>query len=237
MISDYNIKCFIHDLKRAADSYRFVLSSITDHTCDLIILFATDSFNVRYTVETCIRLEDLLRQYDYRAYAHDIAAQMRKRLDDIIEKERVNMVNDIDRNVYCRLVSGLTVAPPGIKYNSMFKTSAGMPKIKDVIFNSPATIVFWTDGTKTVVKAQNEDFDPEKGLAMAFFKKMHGNKGHYFEEIKKWTEKYEPPKLSESALREAVRKAADSYRGTGAARGLNDILDDLFGAKNADDDE
>lgn len=64
--------------------------------------------------------------------------------------------------------------------------------IKNVIFNPPATIVFWTDGTKTVVKTQNgEEFDPEKGLAMAYFKKMHGNKGHYFEEIKKWTEKYE----------------------------------------------
>ena len=64
--------------------------------------------------------------------------------------------------------------------------------IKDVIFNPPATIVFWTDGTKTVVKTQNnEPFDPEKGLTMAYFKKMHGNKGHYFEEIKKWTEKHE----------------------------------------------
>lgn len=64
--------------------------------------------------------------------------------------------------------------------------------IKNVIFNPPATIVFWTDGTKTVVKTQNgEEFDPEKGLTMAYFKKMHGNKGHYFEEIKKWTEKYE----------------------------------------------
>ena len=64
------------------------------------------------------------------------------------------------------------------------------PQIKNVIFNPPATIVFWTDGTKTVVKCQNhEEFDHEKGLAMAFFKKMHGNKGHYFEEIKKWTEK------------------------------------------------
>lgn len=68
--------------------------------------------------------------------------------------------------------------------------------IKDVIFNPPATIVFWTDGTKTVVKTQNnEPFDPEKGLTMAYFKKMHGNKGHYFEEIKKWTEKYEDQNL------------------------------------------
>ena len=64
--------------------------------------------------------------------------------------------------------------------------------IKNVIFNPPATVVFWTDGTKTVVKTQNgEEFDPEKGLTMAYFKKMHGNKGHYFEDIKKWTEKYE----------------------------------------------
>ena len=65
-----------------------------------------------------------------------------------------------------------------------------IPEIKNIIFNPPATIVFWNDGTKTVVKCDERDqFDPEKGITMAFFKKMHGNKGHYFEEIKKWTEK------------------------------------------------
>lgn len=66
--------------------------------------------------------------------------------------------------------------------------------IKDVIFKKPATIVFWTDGTKTVVKCQNDDvFDPEKGLAMAIAKKAFGNKGNYCNEIKKWTEKYVKP--------------------------------------------
>ena len=60
--------------------------------------------------------------------------------------------------------------------------------INKVIFNPPATIVYWADGTKTVVKTQNDEkFDKEKGLTMAYFKKMHGNIGHYFEEIKKWT--------------------------------------------------
>ena len=58
--------------------------------------------------------------------------------------------------------------------------------IKDVIFNDPATIVFWSDGTKTVVKAVNEDFDKEKGLAMAITKKFFGNKGNYYNNIKKW---------------------------------------------------
>ena len=65
-------------------------------------------------------------------------------------------------------------------------------KIKNVIFNPPATIVFWTDNTKTVVKCQDDEmFDPEKGITMAFFKKMSGNKGSYFNDIKKWADKYE----------------------------------------------
>ena len=65
-------------------------------------------------------------------------------------------------------------------------------KIKNVIFNPPATIVFWTDNSKTVVKAQEGDiFDPEKGLAMAISKRALGNQGNYFNEISKWTEKYD----------------------------------------------
>lgn len=63
-----------------------------------------------------------------------------------------------------------------------------IPSIKNVIFNDPATIVFWNDGTKTIVKAQDGDiFDSEKGLAMAISKKALGNKGNYCETFKKWT--------------------------------------------------
>ena len=47
-------------------------------------------------------------------------------------------------------------------------------EIKKVIFNDPATIVFWKDGTKTVVKCENEEFDEEKGLAMAIVKSVFG---------------------------------------------------------------
>ncbi|MBO5319026.1 MAG: hypothetical protein J6B01_04360 [Ruminococcus sp.] len=60
------------------------------------------------------------------------------------------------------------------------------PSITNVIFNDPATIVFWSDGTKTVVKAENEKFDPEKGLAMAICKRALGNKGNYYNEFRKW---------------------------------------------------
>ena len=60
-------------------------------------------------------------------------------------------------------------------------------KIKKVIYNNPATIVMWSDGTKTVVKCSARDiYDPEKGLAMAIAKKSFGNKGNYYKEIKYW---------------------------------------------------
>lgn len=62
--------------------------------------------------------------------------------------------------------------------------------IKNVIFAPPATIVYWSDGSKTVVKCSEKDvFDPEKGLAMAIAKRCGGNKGSYYKEIQSWVEK------------------------------------------------
>ena len=65
-------------------------------------------------------------------------------------------------------------------------------KIKKVIFNAPATIVFWSDGTKTVVKCQNKDvYSKEHGLAMCIVKKVYNNKGNYNDVFKKWIEEEE----------------------------------------------
>ena len=72
--------------------------------------------------------------------------------------------------------------------------------IKDVIFNPPATIVFWMDGTKTVVKDQGEVFyDPEKGMAMAVAKKAFGNQGNYYNQFKKYIDIWEKKQEAEFA--------------------------------------
>lgn len=83
------------------------------------------------------------------------------------------------------------ICPPiGKKY---VQKSEMLDKIKNVIFNKPATIVFWADGTKTVVKCEHEEFDPEKGLAMAIVKKVMADNHSYYNEIfKKWIPKEEP---------------------------------------------
>lgn len=66
-----------------------------------------------------------------------------------------------------------------------------MPEIKDVIFNDPATIVFWSDGTKTIVKCQKDTGDvysKETGLAMAIAKKAYGNRSNFNDILNRWLE-------------------------------------------------
>ena len=47
---------------------------------------------------------------------------------------------------------------------------------RKVVFNPPATVVLWEDGTKTVVKCDKDDrFDEMKGLALCYMKKALGN--------------------------------------------------------------
>jgi len=74
-----------------------------------------------------------------------------------------------------------------LKARDVSKLMAGSIHIEKVIFNDPATIVIWSDGQKSVVKAQNgEPYDPEKGLALATTKRALGNTGSYYNTIKKW---------------------------------------------------
>lgn len=86
------------------------------------------------------------------------------------------------------------------------------PVIKDVLFNPPATIVFWEDGTKTVVKNQGEKFDPEKGLAMAIAKKTYGNNGSYYNVFKKHVGEYNKKPLTFREIDRIVNNKATRVR-------------------------
>lgn len=107
--------------------------------------------------------------------------------DDVYNIDRSsiypNMIKPADLSTFYR--TGLfKIMERGI--NEM-KNNYRVPQIKDVIYNDPATIVFWMDGTKTVVKCGDYDiYDPEKGLAMAIAKKTLGNQGNYYETFKRW---------------------------------------------------
>ena len=63
---------------------------------------------------------------------------------------------------------------------SFLKTEKDKFKISKVISRDPATIVFWEDGTKTVVKCQEGDtYDLEKGILYAVLRKVYGEGRNY----------------------------------------------------------
>lgn len=48
--------------------------------------------------------------------------------------------------------------------------------ITEVLYNDPATVVFWSDGTKTVAKCSGTDeYDSNVGLLIAVLKKFSGS--------------------------------------------------------------
>ena len=76
------------------------------------------------------------------------------------------------------------------KKNDIVRFGMCSVSISKVIFNDPATVVLWSDGTKTVVKCGPEDeFDTEKGLAMAIVKKMAGNDNSFHKVFKQYPKK------------------------------------------------
>jgi hypothetical protein len=61
------------------------------------------------------------------------------------------------------------------------------PHIDRVLYHNPATIVYWTDGTKTVVQCHDGDtYDREKGLLLCVAKRLYGNKGAYNDVLREW---------------------------------------------------
>ena len=98
--------------------------------------------------------------------------------------------------------------------------------IKNVIFAPPATVVYWSDGTKTVVKCnENDIFDPEKGLALAVAKRCAGNHGAYYAEIRHWVKKCwkdnpnKPCTAEHSANLDAVKASIEK---------MNHIFDEII---------
>ena len=64
------------------------------------------------------------------------------------------------------------------------------PRPKRMIFNDPATIVFWEDGTKTIVKcSKDETFSPYFGFLAALAKKIYGTNSAVQKIVDQWADK------------------------------------------------
>ena len=118
-----------------------------------------------------------------------------------------------DSRIAWRHISSITLGDGGpvFCYN---KVKPNWLAIKNVVFNDPATIVMWQDGTKTIVKCgEDEEFDWEKGLAMAVAKKAFGNQGNYFNQIKKWKPDEDEAGESTCDITRSIREAINGVFG------------------------
>lgn len=127
--------------------------------------------------------------------------------DDIVcHMQNVYGIANPEVNV---IVNGHFIDKPIVQIN--LETDSGV-NIKKVIFNDPATIVLWSDGTKTVVKrCYDEIFDMEKGLAMAIAKKAMGNTTEYHKVFKEHCKPIENP-WKKVDVRELARNWGISLR-------------------------
>lgn len=68
----------------------------------------------------------------------------------------------------------LTINGNGFKISDWTKgpKEVLMPEIEQVIFQKEYTIVVWADKKRTIVRCSEEDFDKEKGLAMAIARRL-----------------------------------------------------------------
>lgn len=107
---------------------------------------------------------------------------------DVIRVSANNLGIDIDRAIYTAMaIDSSRQSTEQTKKNDIVRLGMCNVSIRKVIFSNPATIVLWSDGTKTVVKCGPDDiFDKEKGLAMAIVKKMAGNDSRFHKVFKKW---------------------------------------------------
>lgn len=84
----------------------------------------------------------------------------------------IRTVDEIDEDVLVRSNPAMPICLRKTTAEDFIKIAG----IKKVVYNYPATIVWWWDGSKTIVKVhKGEKFNKEMGLAMAIAKKVFGD--------------------------------------------------------------
>ena len=103
----------------------------------------------------------------------------------IQEPQSITTSTVIPSDSFSVTVSPVTVSYGDIcrSYSKKKKYSGSLPScirtsayIKEVIYNNPATIILWSDGTKTVSKCHSNDtYSKETGLMLCIIKKLIGS--------------------------------------------------------------
>ena len=98
----------------------------------------------------------------------------------------------------------------------------GVPEIVNLIFSGPATIIIWSDGTKTMVKcAEGQQFDRYSGFCACVCKKLFGSSS----EVKRIMDAFDADKIREAEERMKEQRRRESEARENAARERKQLAD------------
>lgn len=188
------ITVYVDSFNTASEVHRLIRDSLNIHGCVSLgdILRKAGYPRTTWAYDNILFYKELEKMPIVPAYIDKT-----KPYTLVIPSDRYSMrFNCIDKNDLATKAGILNAADKtkldGIIASADPKPTNYLPEIKNVKFNGPATIVFWADGTKTVVKCQDgDDYSEEVGLAMCIAKKAFGNRSKYNDIFKKWCPRYD----------------------------------------------
>ena len=220
------ITIYVDSFNTAAKVCKFIQNSLNDYGCVSLgdILNKAGYLHTTYAYDNILFYQELKELKmptvpDYvdktKPYALVIPSDRYTMMFNCVGKidsaARAEILNAADKTKHDGIVARATLIPKPINY---------LPEIKNVKFNGPATIVFWADGTKTVVKCQDgDDYSKEVGLAMCIVKKVFGNTSKYNDIFKKWCPSYDSETDADDYLSEAYEQFKNHILKT-----FNDII-------------
>lgn len=118
------------------------------------------------------------------------------RLNDSERTKLKKLLNSQNESPDIKMAIGLQTYIPGARVESKVPMHSGrypwgeyenrIPKVARIFYDDVATVVFWTDGTKTVVKCpEGTPYDEYTAFCAALAKKIYGNNSKLQREIKK----------------------------------------------------
>lgn len=196
------ITIYVDSYNTAAEVYEFIRDTLNTYGCISLgdILYVAGYQHTTYTYDNIIFHKELNEQKmpivpayvdKTKPYTLVIPSDRYTMMFNCINKNRsstkTGALNTADKIKLAGITASATPIPKAVP-----KPTKYLPEIKNVKFNGPATIVFWADGTKTVVKCQDgDDYSEEVGLAMCIVKKVFGNTSKYNDIFKKWCPRYD----------------------------------------------
>ena len=196
------ITIYVDSYNRAEEVHEFIRDTLNTYGCVSLgdILHKAGYLHTTWTYDNILFYEELKRLKmptvpDYvdktKPYTFVIPSDRYSMMFNCTNKNdsatKAEILSTADKIKLAGITASATSIPKAVP-----KPTKHLPEIKKVKFNGPATIVFWADGTKTVVKCQDgDDYSEEVGLAMCIAKKVFGNTSKYNDIFKKWCHSYD----------------------------------------------